>query len=297
MTVIETLRPHSRDLGGGFMVRRVLPAAARKSIGPFVFFDHFGPVTVRPQDNFDVRPHPHIGLATVTYLFEGAMLHRDSLGSVQRIDPGAINWMTAGRGIVHSERAPAAMKVAPYTDHGLQLWAALPQALEETEPAFFHTDAQAIPQLRQDDATVRVLIGTAWGAKSPVATHADTLFLDLQLAAQGSVALPALTAEMAVYPINGDLLIDGQIAARHTMALLDGRAIHAIEARTAQAQTRFVVIGGAPLDGPRHIWWNFVSSSKQRIVQASADWLADQMGRVPGDDERIPLPEVRFKLD
>ena len=168
MGIALQLTGHAKDLGGGFLVRRFLPSAPRQSVGPFLFFDHFGPVTVLPGAGHDVRPHPHIGLATVTYLFEGAMLHRDSLGSVQLIEPGAINWMTAGRGIVHSERQSPALKDATYVNHGIQLWAALPQAYEEVEPSFTHTPAAAIPELTVGDADVRVLIGQAWGQTSPV---------------------------------------------------------------------------------------------------------------------------------
>ena len=184
MPIEELLRARAKDLGGGLMVRRLLPSHPRQGVGPFVFFDHFGPITAQPDDNFDVRPHPHIGLATVTYLFDGAMLHRDSLGSVQRIEPGAINWMTAGRGIVHSERTPPDLRGQPHPMHGLQLWAALPKAHEECEPAFAHTPAAAIPEWRGDGVRVRVLIGEAFGARSPVKTFAPTLYLDV-VAARG----------------------------------------------------------------------------------------------------------------
>src|SRR6476646_2980990 len=178
MPIAHLFKPHDKDLGGGFVVRRVLPAAARQSVGPFLFFDHLGPIDAEPGANHDVRPHPHIGLATVTYLFEGAMVHRDSLGSVQRIEPGAINWMTAGRGIVHSERTPDDLRSSAATIHGLQLWVGLPLAHEDTAPSFAHTPATAIPQLKFDGADVRVLIGEAWDAVSPVKTLAPTLYLD-----------------------------------------------------------------------------------------------------------------------
>jgi redox-sensitive bicupin YhaK (pirin superfamily) len=199
MSIELELSAHEKDLGGGFWVRRLLPAAQRPAVGPFVFFDHFGPVTLEPGQSHDVRPHPHIGLATVTYLFEGAIMHRDSLGSAQRIEPGAINWMTAGRGIVHSERAPDDLKTTAYVNHGIQLWAALPAAFEDQAPAFVHTPAGDIPALRVGDASVRVLIGQAFGKTSPVKTFSHTVYLDVALDAGGSFELPALAAELALF--------------------------------------------------------------------------------------------------
>ncbi len=287
------LSGHLKDLGGGFTVRRLLPAVQRKSVGPFLFFDHFGPVTVQPTDEYDVRPHPHIGLATVTYLFSGAILHRDSLGSVQQIEPGAINWMTAGRGIVHSERRPLALASQSYVNHGIQLWSALPLGQEDCPPSFTHTPASAIAQRSVGDATVRVLIGSAFGVTSPVAAMLSTLYLDVQLPPQGVLELPALAQEMAVYPVDAAVRLDRQPLAEHTMAVLPPAASARLQAGATGA--RLMVIGGAPLDAPRHMWWNFVSSSKDRIVQAAHDWETDQMGQVPGDTERIPLPAHRFK--
>ena len=287
------LSGHFKDLGGGFTVRRLLPALQRRAVGPFLFFDHFGPVTVQPADEYDVRPHPHIGLATVTYLFSGAILHRDSLGSVQQIEPGAINWMTAGRGIVHSERRPPALASQSYVNHGIQLWAALPLGQEDCPPSFTHTPANAIAQQTVGDATVRVLIGSAFGMTSPVATLSPTLYLDVQLPPQGVLELPALAQEMAVYAVDAALQLGGQPLAEHTMAVLPPAASARLQAGATGA--RLMVIGGAPLDAPRHMWWNFVSSSKERIVQAAHDWEADQMGQVPGDTERISLPAHRFK--
>jgi redox-sensitive bicupin YhaK (pirin superfamily) len=291
MPIQLQLAGHEKDLGGGFMVRRLLPAARQRSVGPFIFFDHFGPATELPGVNHDVRPHPHIGLATVTYLFDGAMMHRDSLGTEQLIEPGAINWMTSGRGIVHSERRPAALRDKSYVNHGLQLWAALPREHEEDEPSFSHTHSSAIPDLQVGDAKVRVLIGQAFGSTSPVQTFSQTLYLDLTLPAGGAITLPALAPELALYPVLGELSLDGQPLAAHTMAVLQpGQAITAAASQAA----RFVVIGGEPLDGPRHMWWNFVSSRKERIIQASADWEAQRMGQVPGEHEFIPLPPTRF---
>lgn len=289
---LQVLTGHEKDLGGGFRVRRLLPAAARRSVGPFIFFDHFGPVREEPGVNHDVRPHPHIGLATVTYLFEGAMLHRDSLGSHQLIEPGAINWMTAGRGIVHSERRPESLRDTAYVNHGLQLWVALPREAEEAAPAFVHTPANAIPELQVGDATVRVLVGEAFGQRSPVQTFAPTLYLDIQLPAGGQLDLPALADEMALYAVQGSLLVAKQPLPQQQMAVLGRERLH-LSAREA---TRLVVIGGAPLDGPRHMWWNFVSSRKERIAQAADDWLAQRLGQVPGETEFIPLPETRLPL-
>ncbi len=287
MPITLQLTGQAKDLGGGFVVRRVLPAAARQAVGPFLFFDHFGPVAVPPGGGHAVRPHPHIGLATVTYLFEGAMLHTDSLGCVQTIAPGAINWMTAGRGIVHAERPPPALAATAYTNHGIQLWAALPQAFEEVEPSFTHTPAADIPALAVGDAQVRVLIGSAWGHTSPVATFAPTLYLDITLPAGGLLDLPPLAQELAVYPVDADVAVDGQPLPARSLALLQPGVATQI---CASAAVRLLVVGGDPLDGHRFIRWNFVSSRKERILQAEADWQAQRMGQVPGDAEFIPLP-------
>ena len=291
MTAPQLLTPADKDLGGGFKVRRLLPSAKRRSVGPFVFFDHFGPATETPGSEHDVRPHPHIGLATVTYLFEGAMMHRDSLGNTQEIRPGAINWMTSGRGIVHSERKPDQRKSDTYVNHGLQLWAALPLAHEEAEPDFAHTPAADIPACEEQGARVRVLVGTAFGETSPVKTYAPTVYLDVQLKAGASFVLPALATELAVYAVDGDVSVDGTHVPAHTMAFLQegaGAMLH------ASAAVQLVVIGGEPLDGPRYITWNFVSSRKERILQAGADWSAQRMGHVPGETEFIPLPGHPF---
>lgn len=287
------LTGHDKDLGGGFMVRRLLPAAQKQAVGPFLFFDHFGPVTVNPGENHDVRRHPHIGLATVTYLFEGAIVHRDSLGSEQRIEPGAINWMTAGRGIVHSERAPEDRKASPYVNHGIQLWAALPVATEEVEPAFVHTPSAHIPMLSVGDAQVRVLIGQAYGKTSPVKSFAPAVYLDVQLAAGGQFELPALAAELGVYSIDNAIAIDGEPVDAHTLVLLTpGQPVRV--SASASASARLMVLGGDALDGKRLMWWNFVASCKERMDQASDDWVAQSMGQVPGETEFIPLPERRF---
>jgi len=293
MTAPLLLQPHDKDLGGGFKVRRLLPAAQRRSVGPFVFFDHFGPATEQPGSEHDVRPHPHIGLSTVTYLFEGAMMHRDSLGSVQEIRPGAINWMTAGRGIVHSERKPEPLRDATYVNHGLQLWAALPQAHEEVEPSFAHTAAADIPSLEVQGAQVRVLVGEAFGVRSPVETLSKTLYLDVALPAGARFELPALAQELAIYPVDGEVSLDGESIAQHTMAMLPEGEGGVLSARSP---VRLVVIGGEPLDGPRFITWNFVSSRRERILEAGADWSAQRMGHVPGETEFIPLPGHPFQV-
>jgi redox-sensitive bicupin YhaK (pirin superfamily) len=290
MAIQLQLAGHDKDLGG-FTVKRLLPDARQRSVGPFIFFDHFGPVTVPPVGNYDVRPHPHIGLATVTYLFEGAMMHRDSLGSQQLIEPGAINWMTAGRGIVHSERRPEHLRGRAHVNHGLQLWTALPREHEEDEPLFSHTPASALTQLRVGDARVRVLVGQAFGAASPVATYSQTLYLDVMLPAGGRLELPALSPEVAVFAVQGEVAVDGEAVAAQSMAVLEPGMTVAI---AADRDARFVVIGGEPLDGPRHMWWNFVSSDKDRILRASADWQAQRMGQVPGEHEFIPLPPTPF---
>jgi redox-sensitive bicupin YhaK (pirin superfamily) len=279
------LRGHAKDLGGGFTVRRLLPSAQRQAVGPFLFFDHFGPVTVNPGDDHDVRPHPHIGLATVTYLFEGAMLHRDSTGVVQRIEPGAINWMTAGRGIVHSERSPEDLRQVTRRNHGLQLWAALPLADEEAAPSFAHTPASAIPVIHSDGATVRVLIGQAYGRASPVATRSPTLYLDITLRAGATLQLP-MAAERALYAVDAAFTLDGEALPAQQMVVLQPGEQPRLG---AAADARVVLIGGEPL-GHRFMVWNFVSSRKERIVQAQDDWRAQRFDPVPGETEFIPLP-------
>ena len=293
MNAALRLAGQAKDLGGGFKVRRVLPAVQRQAVGPFLFFDHFGPVTVEPGAGHDVRPHPHIGLATVTYLFSGAIMHRDSLGYVQQIEPGAINWMTAGRGIVHSERRPERLANQSFVNHGIQLWAALPQAHEEAEPSFVHTPSAATPQVQVGDATVRVLIGEAFGQTSPVATYSPTLYLDVQLPAGATLEIPPLVQEMAVYAVDAPVQLNAELLDAQLLAVMaSGQPMRLVAGDSA---VRLMVIGGDALDAPRHMWWNFVSSRKERIVQAASDWEAQTMGQVPGEVEWIPLPEHRFK--
>ena len=294
MSALLKLTGQNKDLGGGFVVRRLLPSSLKQSVGPFLFFDHFGPITVLPGQSHDVRPHPHIGLATVTYLFEGAIMHRDSLGSAQRIEPGAINWMTAGRGIVHSERGPDDLKSVSYVNHGIQLWAALPAEHEEVEPAFAHTPSADIPVETVGDASVRVLIGQAFGKTSPVKTFSQTIYLDVQLKAGSSFSLPPLAAELALYSLDSEIKVDGEVVAAHTLVLLRPDMACRID---ALASARLMVIGGEPLNEHRWLWWNFVSSRKARIAQACDDWQAQRMGHVPGETEFIALPERRLTLD
>lgn len=280
-----TITPRAHDLGGGFTVRRALPAAARRSVGPFVFFDHFGPVEAGPGRATDVRPHPHIGLATVTYLYEGAMTHRDSSGVVQRIEPGAINWMTAGRGIVHSERTPDDLVQQVRRSHGLQLWVGLPEALEEAEPAFAHTPAAAIPTLEVGGARLAVLVGEAFGAVSPVRAASPTLFIDALLAPGDAFPVPP-AAERALYGVGNGFLLDGEPVPAHTLVVLAAGEEPLV---SAEGDVRVALVGGDPI-GARFMWWNFVSSRKARIDQAAADWEAGRFPPVPGETEFIPLP-------
>ena len=288
MTTLQTLAPHSRDLGGGFMVRRLLPSADRRAVGPFVFFDHFGPIDVTPEANFDVRPHPHIGLATVTYLFDGAMMHRDSTGVVQRIEPGAVNWMSAGRGIVHSERRPKDMQAATYRSHGLQLWVGLPEADEDSAPSFQHAPGESIPKVRLEGVTVHVVVGQAFGAASPIATRSPTLALvfDFDVASSRSVELPALASERALYAVDHPFEIDGEKVDEFTMVVVPTGATPRL---AAPRGGRVALVGGEPI-GHRFISWNFVSSRRELILQAEADWEAQRFARVPGETEFIPLP-------
>ncbi len=292
MSPTTIVTPKDRDLGGGFIVRRLLPAMAARSLGPFVFFDHMGPITAGPADNHDVRPHPHIGLATVTYLFEGAMMHRDSTGAVQRIEPGAINWMTAGRGIVHSERTPEDLKPVTRTSHGVQLWAALPAEDEEIEPSFSHTAAEQIPERTAEGTTLRVLIGEAAGLRSPVPTRSPTLYLALDMAPGAVLPLDFDAEELGLYTVDRAVRLDGEAVAPQRLAVLPpgrGRATRL----EAPEGARVVVLGGAAI-GPRFLWWNFVSSRRERIVQAADDWAAERFDAVPGEHERIPLPETKL---
>jgi len=286
MAIQQRIRGQPRELGGGYVVQRVLPSALRQAVGPFLFMDHFGPVTVQVDAAHDVRPHPHIGLATATYLLEGAVMHRDSVGSAQEILPGAINWMTAGSGIVHSERRPQRLNRQAYVNHGFQLWAALPVQDEECAPVFTHTPASDIPVCDVKDGQWRVLVGEAFGVRSPVRCASPTILLDVQMLASGTLRLPPLASELALYPIDADLEVDGEEIQRHTLNLLPSGQEVTLQATQA---TRLLVLGGEPL-GPRFMQWNFVSSRKERLAQAARDWHAQIMPKVPGETERIELP-------
>ena len=290
MTQLQTLAPLARDLGGGFVVRRLLPQADRRAVGPFVFFDHFGPLDVPAGAHHDVRPHPHIGLATLTYLFEGAIVHRDSTGVVQRIEPGAVNWMSAGRGIVHSERTPKELIDTPHRSHGLQLWIALPEAEEDSAPSFQHVPAEAIPRVRIDGATAHVVAGSAYGATSPVKTPSPTLAVvfNLDVASGTSVALPAADAsERALYALDHPIEVDGVKFDECTMVVVEPGTTPKL---AAPRGGRVFLAGGEPL-GHRFLSWNFVATTRERIRAAEDAWVAQRFPKVPGETEFIPLPE------
>jgi redox-sensitive bicupin YhaK (pirin superfamily) len=287
-TVDLLITPRIRDLGEGFTVRRVLPYAKRRHVGPFVFFDHMGPVQFEPGQGLDVRPHPHIGLATVTYLFEGEIMHRDSLGVVQPIRPGDVNWMVAGKGIAHSERTRPELRQSGAPLHGIQSWFALPKAHEETEPTFHHHPASSLPEIEKPGVRLRLIAGKAFGVESPAQTFAPMFYLDAQMNSGATLPLPEGYEEQAVYVAIGEIELDGQMYGEGTMLVLKPNARPEITARGA---ARLMLLGGAPLDGERHLWWNFVSSSKDRIEQAKADWRAGNWPKVPGETEFIPLPD------
>jgi redox-sensitive bicupin YhaK (pirin superfamily) len=280
------IKPVTKDLGG-FRVQRVLPSPLRQLIGPFIFLDHLGPAVFGPGHGIDVRPHPHIGLATLTYLVEGRIRHRDSVGSDQEIVPGDVNWMTAGRGIAHSERSDAD-RTAARTMSGIQSWVALPRAHEESAPGFFHHAGGSLPVLRDGGVTVRLIAGSAYGATSPVATLSSMVYADVTMDAGSSLPLPGEHAERGIYLLQGAVSIGGEGYGPHRLLVF--RPGDAITVR-ADVATRLIVLGGEPMDGPRHLWWNFVHSSKDRIEAAKADWRAGRFGEVPGEQEFIPLPE------
>jgi redox-sensitive bicupin YhaK (pirin superfamily) len=283
--IVLTLEPRVRSLGE-FDVRRVLPAPERQMVGPFVFFDHMGPAVFPPGKGIAVRPHPHIGLATITYLFEGEIMHRDSLGFTQLIQPGAVNLMIAGSGIVHSERAGNDLDVTSRL-HGIQSWMALPAHLEEMAPDFRHYPADALPEVALGGATVRLIMGEAFGVRSPALCHSPTFYADARMLAGSRIALPATATDRAAYVALGNVRIGEVEYAEGTLVIARTGAEVAIE---AVAESRVMIIGGEPL-GARHIWWNFVSSSAERIERAKQDWQAGRFEKVAGDDELIPLPE------
>ncbi|SCK19209.1 pirin family protein [Vogesella sp. LIG4] len=282
--IIQRIEPRQQDIG--FIVRRLLPVRGCRNIGPFVFLDHMGPAYfVAAGTAGDVRPHPHIGLATVTYLTQGAMMHRDSLGTVQRIEPGAVNLMVAGRGIVHSERVPPDIRDSQLAVEGLQMWLALPLADEDCDPAFHHYPADELPQAQLPRALVRLLIGSAFGMRSPVRTFSDTLYLDWQLKAGGEMLLPQ-AAERGLYLFDGEVRV-GEETVRAGELVQLGEGDIRLE---ASACAHGVLFGGAPLDAPRFLDWNFVASDRERLQQARDDWSAGRFTMVPGETEFIPLP-------
>jgi len=287
--VLRVLEGRPRDLGG-FSVRRVLPAGGLQTVGPFIFFDHMGPARFEPGAGVDVRPHPHIGLATVTYLFAGEFMHRDSLGTAQLIRPGDVNWMVAGRGIVHSERTPAEVRQGPGGAglHGIQTWIALPRAAEETEPSFAHHAAAALPEIRRTGVVLRLIAGEAYGQRAPATVFSPMFYLAATLEPGCDVELPAEHVERAAYVAEGEIDVAGERYGVGCMVVFEPDAPAAVRAVTA---ARVMLLGGAPLDGPRHIWWNFVSSSLERIERAKQDWREARFAAVPGDDERVPLPD------
>jgi redox-sensitive bicupin YhaK (pirin superfamily) len=291
-TALDTIIvPRTHDLGDRFEVRRALPSVQRRMVGPFVFLDQMGPTLFKPGRGIDVRPHPHIGLSTLSYLMAGEILHRDSIGSEQTIRPGAVNWMTAGRGIVHSERSPALARASGFDILGLQCWVALPKPHEETEPSFTHLDASEVPVLEGDGVVARIAAGAYFGKRSRVPVFSDQFFVDVGLDAGARIEMPATYPEQAFYIVSGkvDLGADGIHEAGRLMVLKPGAALTI--AASGDGPATIVMLGGEPLDGPRHIAWNFVSSSRDRIEQAKDDWRSRRFASVPGDDtEFIPLP-------
>jgi redox-sensitive bicupin YhaK (pirin superfamily) len=288
---VETvILPPVRDLGDGFTVRRALPSQHRRMVGPFVFFDQMGPVVMKGGEGLDVRPHPHIGLATVTYLLEGEMMHRDSLGFVQAIRPGEVNWMTAGSGIVHSERTGPEVRATGGPLYGLQTWVALPKEAEEVDPGFAHHKAAEIPVTEDAGTRLTLIVGSSDGLVSPVKTFSDTVYADIVMADGARYQVKADHVERAIYVVSGAVEVIGQtggFAAGELVVFKPGAEI----LLSAKGATRLMLLGGEPLPEKRHIFWNFVSSSPERIEQAKADWKARRFAPVPGEDEFIPLPE------
>jgi redox-sensitive bicupin YhaK (pirin superfamily) len=285
--VVATIRPKPRDLGDGFVVRRALPALEARNVGPFIFLDEMGPTRFPPGQGLDVRAHPHIGLATVTYLFEGAIEHRDSLGTVQTIRPGDVNRMTAGRGIVHSERSPKPRDGA--TLHGIQFWVALPREDEDIAPAFHHHPAATLPRWTEGGAAAILIAGTYQGRTAPAAGFSPMVYLDLALEAGARFALHPVQDERALYVVEGGVAVDGTALEPGVLALL---AQGQTATLTADAPARLIAFGGAPLDAPRKLWWNFVSSRPERIAEARTAWEAGEMAMPPGEIEPIPAPPL-----
>jgi redox-sensitive bicupin YhaK (pirin superfamily) len=283
--------PRSVDLSDGFSVRRALPHSTRRTVGPYVFFDHFGPAEFKSGEGLDVRPHPHIGLSTLTYLYDGEVIHRDTLGVKAAIRPGEVNWMTAGRGIVHSERTAMERRAGEEPLHGLQFWLGMPTKSEESDPAFSHLGSGELPIADVEGKHVRLIAGSLFGARSPLSTTSETLFADVSLAAGAAIPLDAGYEERGVYIVEGEIDVAGDVFSEGRLLVFRPGDRITLKAVTP---SRIAVIGGAPLDGPRYVWWNFVSSRKERIDQAKNEWAQGRFGKVPGDEiEFIPLPENR----
>lgn len=289
-SVLQRIRGRLHQLDESMQVRRMLPSPEHRAIGPFVFLDHMGPVDLGADQAMDVRPHPHIGLSTVTYLWEGRIEHRDSLGNTQLIEPGAVNWMASGRGIVHSERTAAADRGAPQRLHGLQFWVALPLDKETMEPFFEHTGAAELPAMAVGDAKLRVVAGEAYGARSPVSVTSELFYVDAHLPAGGRLRLPGGYEQRAVYVIEGGVHAGDDTGEQGDILIFEA---HADVELAAAEDAHVVLFGGAPLDGPRYVWWNYVASSEEIIGEAQRAWREDRIGSVAGDPERIPLPENR----
>jgi redox-sensitive bicupin YhaK (pirin superfamily) len=286
MTTLQVIGSRQRDLGG-FVVRRVLPSEGRQMVGPFIFFDHLGPTQFEPGYGIDVRPHPHIALATVTYLFSGSLEHRDSLGSMREIRPGDVNWMTAGRGIVHSERTPPAARVSGEHVHGIQSWVALPDGQEDGEPTFVHYPAATLPTRVGDGVDLTIIAGEAFGLRSPVVTLWPTLYVHAQIAHGATLEVPSDRSECAVYVVQGELSVgDIPVTAGQLAVLEPGKK----STLRALGDTRAMLLGGEHFPTPRYIWWNFVASSQERIERAKERWERQQFPVVPGETEFIPLP-------
>ncbi len=284
---MQLLKPVRKNLGD-FTVQRVLPAPSRQLVGPFIFFDHMGPAQFAPGAGVNVRPHPHIGLATVTYLFEGIITHRDTLGYDQPITAGAVNWMTAGKGIAHSERTPPEMVASGSKLHGIQAWLALPLEKEEGEPSFVHYSAAEIPEKQLEGIAIRVIAGDAFGVRSPVATASPTIYAELQLAANSRIAAPSHYDELALYVVSGEITVSDMVVTEGCMLVLDTAQESDI---LANKTAHVMILGGAAIEGERHLWWNFVSSSQARIEQAKKKWRQREFGAIKGENEFIPLPD------
>jgi redox-sensitive bicupin YhaK (pirin superfamily) len=291
MSLIDlTINAREKDLGG-FTVRRLLPSRQRQMVGPFIFLDHIGPAQFDAGKGIDVRPHPHIGLSTLTYLFEGKIFHRDSIGSQQGITPGSVNWMIAGRGIAHSERTSPVEREHPHRAHGLQSWIALPKEFEETTPSFHHHEADSLPEFTHEDVSFKLISGKAYGYESPVNVHSPLFYLEVKMPMSSGINLPAEYPERALYLIEGQVKIGGMTLVPGTMLVFERGEMITIEAETA---SHLMLLGGDPLSEKRYIWWNFVSTSMERIDQAKADWQESRFDKILGDDiEFIPIPEVK----